>query len=354
MKEGYLYLADGRKFPGYLVGGHSKAAEVVFNTAMTGYEESYTDPSYTDQILTLTYPLIGNYGVNHHIWQGERPSISGAIVSELTRFPSNWESEDSLGLFFKANQIPVLIGADTRAITRAIRKEGTPIGVLATAAEENYVKEALAHPLPQDQIARVTTPVAYKMGEGRLRVTVIDCGIKRRMLDHLVAADCHLTVVPAQTKAAQILATRPDGVFISNGPGNPADVPDTIQALRELVGKVPMFGICMGHQLLAQALGAVTFKLPFGHRGANHPVIDLATKKITMTAQNHGYAVSEENFPAELVVTHRSLNDGTIEGFRHRTLPIQGIQYHPEAAPGPTDNEYLFTDWMKSLKGERA
>ncbi len=353
--KGALFLADGKTFQGELLGAGSEVAEVVFNTGMTGYEESFTDPSYTDQILTLTYPLVGNYGTSFAIRQGERPSVSGVILSELIEDSSNWRSEGNLARFFTEWNIPVLHGADTRALTRAIRELGTPLGILAPLEKEVEARERLQQYTPRhDQIRRVTTPVAYKLGEGRTRITVIDCGIKKAMLEGLAEQGCTLTVVPAMTGAAEILATRPDGVFVSNGPGDPADVPEIAAHLRELLGKVPLFGICMGHQLLATALGAKTFKLKFGHRGANHPVLHVASSKVTMSAQNHGYAVEESTLPAGVEITERSLHDGTVEGFRQRDLRVRGIQYHPEAAPGPSDNVYLFAEWLEEVRGGQA
>lgn len=351
MKEGCLLLADGRRFEGWLLGGSGKPGEVVFTTGMTGYEESFTDPSFTGQIVTMTYPLIGNYGTNRRVRQGDIWRIHGAVVAELTMKPSNWESEGTLLDAFQEWNIPILCGADTRALTKAIRSEGTPMGILTTLAEEVSAQDLLTISPARDQVAQVTTPVTYKMGDGNTQITVIDCGIKRRMLEAIIATGCRVTVVPAFTTAETILATRPDAVWVSNGPGNPADVSQIIDEIRVLIGKVPLFGVCMGHQLLASALGAKTYALPFGHRGANHPVIEVETGKIAMTSQNHGYAVADEDLPSDIIVTERSLHDGTIEGFRHRTLPIRGVQFHPEAAPGPTDYLSLFQDWIGSLQG---
>ncbi len=354
MRDGYLYLDDGRTFGGYLIGGHSKPAEVVFTTAMTGYEEAYTDPSYMDQILTWTYPLVGNYGTSLKIRQGERPAVSGVIVSELTAAPNNWESEGTLAEFLAEYGIPCLAGADTRAIARAIREEGTPRGVLAGADEAAQAAQWLATPPAHDQILRVTTKEPYTLGDGTHRVTVIDCGVKRHMLELLCAQDCRVTVLPATATAEDVMATAPDGVFVSNGPGDPADAPGTADTLRDLLGKVPMLGICMGHQLLALALGGRTVKLPFGHRGGNHPVLHLETGAITMSSQNHGYAVEEASLPDGCEVTERSLHDGTVEGFCHRGYRVRAVQYHPEASPGPRDNEEVLAQWIASWQGGRV
>lgn len=354
MKEGALLFADGRRFDGYLLGKTGRPAEVVFTTGMTGYEEVLTDPSSADQIVTLTYPLIGNSGITHTVRQGERTFIAGAVVSELARTASNWESKGSLTDFFRARRIPCLCGVDTRAVTRAIRNAGAVKGIIAAADDVAMAKEKLTADLPRNLVARVTTPVAYKMGEGMVRVAVIDCGTKKSMLDALVDAGCHLMVLPAFTPAEGILAMEPDAVWISNGPGDPQDAMEVADTLRELIGKIPLFGVGMGHQLLALALGAKTYALPFGHRGANHPVIETETGHIAMTSQNHGYAVADEDLPADIIVTARSLHDNSIEGFRHRELPLRAVQFHPEGHPGPTDYRHLFGKWLATLKGGRA
>lgn len=349
--KGYLILENGARFEGELLGTAEGLGEVVFNTGMTGYQECFTDPSYEGQILTLTYPLIGNYGANDAFMQNMKPAAAGYVVDQLCFHPSNWECRESISDFIERYRVPCLYHVDTRAITRTLRSQGVMKGVIVSAdRSEADIREWLSRPLHRDQVKRVTTAVRYTYGEGKYKVALLDCGLKKNILASLAANDCTVHVFPATTPAEDLLAISPDGIFLSPGPGDPEDLGYVVETVRRIADKKPVFGICMGLQVLALAFGAHTFKLPFGHRGANHPVKDLRTGRVYITSQNHGYAVADEGLPDCLEVTHRSLNDGTIEGFRHKVLPIQAVQYHPEAAPGPTDNFYLFTQFKEAME----
>lgn len=353
--KGKLVLEDGSVFYGDLLNDTTATGEVVFNTGMSGYQEILTDPSYCSQIVTLTYPMIGNYGVADLFNQSRKSFVNGFIIGELCEDGSNWHLETSLRMFLTEQKIPCLYNVDTRALTRKIRSAGTMKGaVVPENAKKSQIDELLAVPMKLDVVAEVTTPEVYKIENDGPHVVVMDFGIKQNILNSLHNLGCNLTVVPADTTAEEILALQPDGVFLSNGPGDPKDVPEVILNVKKLVGKKPLFGICLGHQLLALALGADTYKLKFGHRGSNQPVKNLATGRIHISSQNHGFAVDEaslEKLP--LKVTHLSVNDGTVEGLRHTELPIFSVQYHPEASPGPDDNMYLFDEfWTMLTKGE--
>ena len=352
--NGVLVLANGVKFYGTLLGDVEGFGELVFNTGMTGYQECFTDPSYEGQILTLTYPLIGNYGANDDFMQNAYPVAAGYVVDQITEHPSNWECKEQITDFIQRYRVPCLYNVDTRAVTRELRRHGVMKGVIVRADRtEEEIKQLLNKSMHTDQIARVTTKKTYVYGQGKYKVALVDCGLKKSILEMLVANDCQVHVFPAFTKAEELLAINPDGIFMSPGPGNPQDVPEIIDNVKKLIGKKPIFGICMGLQLISIALGAKTFKLPFGHRGSNHPVKDLRRGRVYITSQNHGYAVSDEGLPNDIEVILRSVNDGTIEGIKHKTLPIQAIQYHPEAAPGPTDNLYLFKEFTKMMEDNR-
>lgn len=349
--RGCLVLENGARFEGELLGTAEGLGEVVFNTGMTGYQECFTDPSYEGQILTLTYPLIGNYGANDAFMQNKKPAAAGFIVDQLSFHPSNWECKEPISDFIERFNMPCLYHVDTRAITRVLRTQGVMKGVIVAADKsEEEIKALLARPLHHDQVDRVTTDAPYTYGDGKWQVSLLDCGLKKNILASLARNDCTVHVFPSHTPAEELLAIDPDGIFLSPGPGDPEDLMYVVETVKKLIGKRPIFGICMGLQVLSLALGAHTFKLPFGHRGANHPVKDLRTGRVYITSQNHGYAVSDEGLPECMEVTHRSVNDGTIEGFRHKTLPIQAVQYHPEAAPGPTDNYYLFTEFKEAME----
>ncbi|HMM20949.1 MAG TPA: glutamine-hydrolyzing carbamoyl-phosphate synthase small subunit [Selenomonadales bacterium] len=353
--NGKLILEDGSEFNGELLSDAKAAGEVVFNTGMTGYQEVLTDPSYCGQIVTMTFPLIGNYGTARVFDQADASFVRGFVIGELCCGPSNWQAEDSLPHYLRTRGVPCIHGVDTRAVTRRIRSAGTMKGIIVpdgTPADE--IAELLARPPEIETVAEVTTREIYRIPAGGPKVAVLDYGIKRNILHSLAKVGCDLTVFPADTGAEEILAGDFAGVFLSNGPGDPKDVPKSIAAVKNLLGKKPIFGICLGHQLLALAMGANTYKLKFGHRGANHPVKELLSGRVHITSQNHGYAVEEETLEGkDIVVTHRAVNDGTVEGMRHRSLPVFSVQYHPEAAPGPDDNTYLFDRYMDILrKGE--
>ncbi|MBC1290369.1 glutamine-hydrolyzing carbamoyl-phosphate synthase small subunit [Listeria booriae] len=358
MEKRILMLEDGNYFIGTAIGSDRETiGEVVFNTGMTGYQETITDPSYYGQIITFTYPLVGNYGVNRDDFESIHPAVKGVVVREAAEFASNWRNQLTLDQFLKEKDIPGIAGIDTRKLTKIIRKEGTLKGILAP---EKADKEELLHHLrsvrlPVDQVREVSCSKAFtNPGEGK-RVVLVDYGVKSSIMRELNKRDCDITVVPYNTTAEEILAMHPDGVMLSNGPGDPKDVPEAVEMIRGLQGKVPLFGICLGHQLFALANGADTFKLKFGHRGANHPVKELATGRVDFTAQNHGYAVDADSLVGkDIEVTHIELNDGTVEGLAHKEFPAYTVQYHPEANPGPSDVNYLFDQFIAMMEKEGA
>ncbi len=372
--EAILALEDGRLFRGRSFGAPGeRCGEVVFNTAMTGYQEVLTDPSYRGQIVVMTYPLIGNYGVNEEDVESGQPHVEGFCVREFSTIHSSWRARKDLPQYLKENRIPAISEVDTRALTRHIRTQGAMRGVLASGAITADEAVRLAREAPrlrdQDLVGQVTCPEPYRWSEARdpvwlvgtseaesgtarrYRVVAYDFGIKRNILRCLAEAGCDVTVVPAGLPAAEALALKPDGVFLSNGPGDPEAATEAVAAVRDLVGRVPLFGICLGHQILGLALGGSTFKLKFGHRGGNHPVQERSTGRIAITAQNHGYAVDPESLPPAVETTHVNLNDGTCEGFRHRELPLFAVQYHPESAPGPHDADHLFRRFTAMMDG---
>ncbi len=355
----YLILEDGTVFTGEAFGAEAASVgEVVFNTSMTGYQEILSDPSYCGQIVTMTYPLIGNYGINSDDFESIEPAVKGMVVRELAEFPSNFRSGMSLDELFQTKNIPGISGIDTRKLTRLIRVNGSIKGVLTAAGEEPDIEQVIAKlketKMPTDQVAQVSISRPYPSpGRGK-RVVLIDYGMKHGILRELTKRKCDVIVVPHNTTAKEILAWGPDGVMLSNGPGDPKDVPECVEVVRELIGEVPIFGICLGHQLFARACGADTFKLKFGHRGGNHPVRDLTTGKVEITSQNHGYAVDEETLQGtRLKVTHTALNDGTNEGLAHLDYPAFTVQYHPESSPGPEDSNYLFDRFLEIMNVQR-
>ena len=350
-----LFLADGSRFDGYGLGFEGTAfGEAVFFTGMTGYEEALTDPSYAGQILTFTYPMIGNYGISGSAAQYSRACVAGAVMKQIADRPSHRLARGALGPWLDEQRVPTLAGADTRAITIALREHGTiwaalAVGRAALDTAERRLVAFVRSASTSDLVAGVATTRTFAEGEpGGTRVTLVDCGVKRAILRELQALGARVTVVPYDATEREVLAGDPEAIFISPGPGDPADLPGTIGVLRGLIGRKPLFGICLGHQLLALAYGGRTYKLPYGHRGGNQPVKDLLAGDVIVTAHNHGYAVDADSLPAELEPTMTNLNDGTNEGFRHRTLPLAAVQFHPEASPGPLDARRLFAQWFES------
>ncbi len=357
-RPAFLLLEDGTSFSGLLVGGTPEAVgEVVFTTSLTGYQETFTDPSYTGQIVVMTAPMIGNYGITAADDESDRPQVRGVIVRELSRHHSNWQATRSLADWLDEAAVPILTEVDTRRLTRHLRECGAMRGLIALGDQPTEAQLADLRATPSmaglDLASQATTPEPYVTGSGPL-VVALDFGMKRNIVRMLEACGLRVEVLPASTPVEQILARQPAGVFLSNGPGDPAAVsyaPATIRALA--AANLPIFGICLGHQLLGLAFGATTIKLAYGHRGGNHPVKEMATGKVLITTQNHGFAVqgSADGIPGapDLAVTHLSLNDGTVEGLRHRQLPIFAVQYHPEAAPGPHDAYPHFGEFLSAV-----
>lgn len=349
-----LYLEDGTLFEGTSFGGEGQqVGEVVFNTGITGYQEVLSDPSYCGQIVTMTFPLIGNYGITRDDFEAVRPFVHGFVVRRHEEVPSNWRAQYSLGDMLKEYGIVGISDIDTRMLTRKIRSHGTMKGIIATGdVRVEELRERLgASALLRDQVSRVSTKSVYNSPGKDQRIVLVDFGSKSGILRDLTRRDCDVVVVPHDATAEQILRLRPDGILLSNGPGDPKDVPHAVETIKALLGKLPIFGICLGHQLFALACGADTEKLKFGHRGGNHPVKDLESGRCYITSQNHGYTVKEESLAGTgLVKTHINNNDGTIEGLKHESLPAFSVQYHPEASPGPFDSSYLFDDFLTMVR----
>lgn len=383
-REGLLVLADGSVFEGEVLGWDERAGgqgpgvpapampsssgggpavgEVVFNTVMAGYQEVLTDPSYAGQVVAFTYPHVGNYGAAPLDDESRRPFCRGVVVRELTDRPSSWRARETLAGFLARHQLRAIAGVDTRRLTRLLREDGSmpgafgPVDGAPGSLDEKALLQAARSEPPtegRDLVSEVTCSSPYDYGEGPLRLVAYDFGMKRHSLVQL-GRFAKVTVVPASTPAEEVLARGPDGVFLSNGPGDPAAVPGAAEAVRGLLGKVPVFGICLGHQVLALALGAKTYKLAFGHHGGNHPVRRLATGTVEITSQNHNYAVAEGTFEDFAQVTHVNLNDGVVEGLACRDLPAFSVQYHPEAGPGPHDARYLFSDFARLVRRCKA
>jgi carbamoyl-phosphate synthase small subunit len=374
-----LALEDGTVFEGSSFGAPvERTGEVVFNTAITGYQEVFTDPSYSGQIVVLTYPEIGNYGANEGDNEAAKPHIEGLVVREFSPLSSNWRADETAQEFLTKSGVPVISDIDTRRLVRHLRSRGVMRGVLwagsgKVPSVETLVGRAKKSPSMAglDLATRVSTPKLYTWdqpvvpcspsdlegdpAEIRFHVVAYDFGMKRNILRRLVHSGCRVTVVPAGTKAEDVLELKPDGVFLSNGPGDPEPLTYQAAQVRKIVGKAPIFGICLGHQVLGLALGGKTYKLKFGHRGSNHPVINKITGRVEITSHNHGFAVDPDSLNLnELEITHMNLNDETLEGFRHRSHPVFCVQYHPEAAPGPHDSHYLFNDFVKLMEQDKS
>ncbi len=378
--EAVLALEDGLTFEGKSFGAKGEASgEIVFNTSLTGYQEILTDPSYAGQIVVLTYPLIGNYGVNLQDEESRRPFAEGLVVREATDGSSHWRLQGSLPDYLEKHGIVAIAEIDTRALVRHIRQQGAMRAVIASGAVDRKLLVDKARQTPdmvgRDLASVVSCRKAYPWREPsvelfpavspkgspksdeldlRMKVVALDFGIKHNILRLLVDSGFEVTVVPARTSAAEILAMNPDGVFLSNGPGDPEPVTYAIRTVRELIGKKPILGICLGHQILGLAVGGKTYKLRFGHHGGNHPVMRLQTGQVEITAQNHGFAVEIASLPESIEVTHVNLNDQTLEGFRHRHAPLFCVQYHPESSPGPHDSRYLFEEFKQLIRQHQA
>ncbi|MCX7695464.1 MAG: carbamoyl phosphate synthase small subunit [Caloramator sp.] len=342
-----LILENGIEFIGNAFGYlQETVGEVVFNTGMTGYQEVLTDPSYYGQIVVMTYPLMGNYGINYEDVESQNPKVKGFIVKENCTYPSNFRCSMDLDDYLKKNKIIGLEGIDTRALTKILRDTGTMKGVITLKdIDINRAEEIMKNFSNKEAVFNVTTKQKYHIDGIGKHIAVCDFGIKQNIIRSFIKRGCRLTVFPATASYKEILEVNPDLVFLSNGPGDPEDLQGIIQNIKELLGKKPIVGICLGHQLLALSLGGRTKKLKYGHRGCNHPVKDLTKNKIYITSQNHGYYV--DVVPEDMEVTHISLNDGTVEGMRHKKLPIYSVQFHPEACPGPKDNDYIFDEFLK-------
>ncbi len=377
-QKAMLVLEDGRVFEGWSFGAAGEHfGEVVFNTSMTGYQEILTDPSYKGQIVTMTYPLIGNYGVNSEDLESTHPRVEGFVVREYCPFPSNWRSRESLEDYLKRYHIVGIEGVDTRALTKHLRTAGAMRGIISSGDLDpgSLVEKARSSPamIGSDWVQAVSCAAVYEWGgEGgsggglwqlekrgeadsssskRFKVVAMDFGIKHNIVRHLFSRGCQILVVPAQTPANEILAENPHGIFLSNGPGDPAALTYAVETVRALLGKTPIFGICLGHQLLGLAMGGKTYKLKFGHRGANQPVKNLLNGRVEITTQNHGFCVDKDTLPAgQVEVTHINLNDRSLEGMRHRHLPVFSVQYHPEASAGPHDAAYLFDEFISLME----
>lgn len=346
LEDGTVFYGEGFGVLGEVIG------EIVFNTGMTGYQEVLTDPSYCGQIVAMTYPLIGNYGANDEDIESVKPQVKGFIVRELCNTPSNWRNKETLDDYLKRYNIIGIQGIDTRALTRILREKGTMKGMISSDPEfnlERKIDEIRAFEI-KNPVDRVTTDKVLHYNGGDKRVSLIDLGMKQNIVRSLQKRGCEVYVFPANSKPEEILYVNPDGIMLSNGPGNPKDCTGTINSIKQLMGKKPMFGICLGHQLIALANDADTQKLKYGHRGCNHPVKDIEKNLTYITSQNHGYTIVESSLDtSRMTVTHRNMNDGTIEGVRYKDMPVFTVQFHPEASPGPTDTEYLFDEFIAMM-----
>ena len=360
-----LALEDGTVFRGESFGAPGEVAgEVIFNTSMTGYQEILSDPSYKGQIVMMTYPLIGNYGVNSEDLESPKPQVEGFVIRSLSPVASNWRKQQTLEEWLKAEGTVAIQGIDTRALTNLLREKGALKGVLSTKDLDaaRLVKKAKESPglVGRDLVKEVTcgkiTPWPEEPAVADpLHVVAVDCGMKAHIARRLTQSGCKVTIVPATVKAEQLFELKPDGLFLSNGPGDPEGMPYLVSTVRQCIGKLPVFGICLGHQILGLALGGKTYKLKFGHHGANHPVLEVQTGKVEITSQNHGFSVDPASIPGnDIEMTHLNLNDKTCEGIRHKKLPVFSVQYHPEASPGPHDARYLFERFVSRMKGNNS
>lgn len=361
-KKAILVLEDGRAFRGLSFGAEGETfGEMVFNTSMSGYQEILTDPSYAGQIVAMTYPLIGNYGVNEEDVESRRPWVEGFVVREASKVSSNWRASETLDSYLKRHKIVGIEKIDTRALVRHIRDKGAMrVGISTTDLDEkSLLEKVLASPEMKNRELASTVTVKESFdysadGEEKFHVVAYDFGVKTNSLREFAKFGCKITVVPSDTSAEAVLALNPDGIFLSNGPGDPASMQSVVAEIKKLTEKdVPMFGICLGHQILGQVFGGETYKLKFGHRGGNQPIMDLTTRKVEITSHNHGFAVDAKSLPETIEVTHVNLNDQTVAGLRHKTLPVFSVQYHPESAPGPHDSEYLFERFIELMEKEK-
>ena len=353
-----IVLEDGEEYLGYGFGANVESiCEIVFNTSMVGYQEIVSDPSYTYQMVVMTYPLIGNYGITDDDYETGKPSIGGLVVREYNDHPSNFRYTKTLSEYLEENNIPGIYGVDTRKITRSIRDKGSRKVIITdiSTTKEEAIEKIKNYQIPKDAVSKVSCKKKWyaRTANAKYNVVAVDCGIKLNIVRNLNKRKCNVTVVPYNTTAEEVISLKPDGVFLSNGPGDPEDVKEVISLVKELKGKYPIFGICLGHQMISLAYGAKTYKLKFGHRGGNHPVLNLKTDKIEITSQNHSYAVDEESLKStEFEPTHKNILDNTIEGVECKKDRIFSVQYHPESAPGPQDSGYLFDKFINIMKGE--
>ena len=351
-----IVLEDGEEYLGYGFGADKESiCEIVFNTSMVGYQEIVSDPSYTYQMVVMTYPLIGNYGITDDDYETKQPTIGGMIVREYNNLPSNFRYTKTLSEYLEENDIPAISGIDTRKLTRNIREKGSRKVIITDikTTKEEALKKLQNYEIPKDVVSKVSCKKRWysRTSNPKYNIVAVDCGIKLNIVRSLNKKGCNVTIVPYNTTAKEVIDLKPDGIFLSNGPGNPEDVKEVIKLVKELRGKYPIFGICLGHQMISLAYGAKTYKLKFGHRGGNHPVLNLKTDKIEITSQNHSYAVSEESLEKTgLKVTHRNILDNTVEGVECKKDKVFSVQYHPESAPGPQDSSYLFDEFIELLK----
>ena len=353
-----IVLEDGEEYLGYGFGADKEAiCEIVFNTSVVGYQEIVSDPSYTYQMVVMTYPLIGNYGITDEDYETRVPTIGGLVVREYNDLPSNFRYTKTLSEYLEENDIPGIYGLDTRKLTRSIRDKGSRKVIITDAktSTEEALKKLKKYSIPKDAVAKVSSKKKWysRTANAEFNIVAVDCGIKLNIIRSLNKRGCNVTVVPYNTPFKKIQELKPDGIFLSNGPGDPEDVVEVIDLVKKARGKYPIFGICLGHQMISLAYGAKTYKLKFGHRGGNHPVLNLKTDKIEITSQNHSYAVDEESLKkTKLVATHKNILDGTIEGVECKKDKVFSVQYHPESAPGPQDSSYLFDEFINLMRGE--